>query len=132
MKEAAMKTMMSLGPKDEQEAEIFAVERFRVDIQHHLQALMNRQGVTQKELAGRLHISEARVSQFFSDDCNITIKGLARIFHALNAEGSITSRALRDPPSAGQREVTPPPRSHTRLKKKSEARSYTPARSRAR
>ena len=46
-----MKKMIRVGPKNANEAEIFAVERFRVDIQHHIQTLMNRQGMTQKKLA---------------------------------------------------------------------------------
>src|SRR5262247_1710863 len=111
-----MKTMLSLGPRDAKEAEVFAVERFRVDIQHHVQMLMNRRGMTQKQLAEKLGISEARVSQFFSHDCNITMKGLARIFHALDAECSIGSREIQEPSSTGRRDVTPPPRSHARVK----------------
>jgi transcriptional regulator with XRE-family HTH domain len=130
--ETAMKTMLSLGPRDAAEAQIFAVERFRVDIQHHIQTLMNRRGMTQKQLAEKLGISEARVSQFFSHDCNLTLKGLARIFHALDAECSIASRDVREPPSSGRGDVTPPPRSLARLKATRAEHSRAPARSRTR
>ena len=42
------------GPSDAAEEAIFAEERFRVHVQHALQKVMNRNGVTQRELAKRL------------------------------------------------------------------------------
>lgn len=87
---------MSIDPRNESEREIFAIEGFRVDVQYRIHKVMRRRGVTQRELARRLKLSESRVSQFFSDECNITIRQLAKIFHALEDECFVSSRFLEE------------------------------------
>ena len=74
------------GPKNEHEAEVFAVESFRVDVQQHIHNLMTGKGVSRKELATRLRITEAQVDGFFEDDTKIDLRRLAQIFHALGAK----------------------------------------------
>lgn len=83
---------VTIGPRNEDEKEVFTVEGFRVDVQHRMQKLMNERGVDKKELAKRLAVSPARISQIFSDECNITIRMLARVFHALEDECFLSSR----------------------------------------
>lgn len=70
----------------ESEQEVFAVEAFRVDVQHRIQALMNRKGISQKQLAERLGVSKARVSQIFSHRSNMNVRFLARVFFVLDNE----------------------------------------------
>lgn len=72
------------GPQNEEEERIFAEEEFRVDVQQFVHNLMTEKKVSQRELARRLKVTEARVSQVFSDNCNVTVRVLARIFHALD------------------------------------------------
>lgn len=81
----------NFGPKDAAGERIFAEEAFVVEVQVAIHGLMKRLGVSQKELAKRLSLSEARVSQIFADECNITVRTLARIYHALGATPQITA-----------------------------------------
>jgi transcriptional regulator with XRE-family HTH domain len=92
------KEQFDFGPKDAREREAFAVEGFRVDVQHQIQAAMNRRGMTQRDLARRLELTEARVSQIFSENCNLTIRSLARILHALSFECALTVRPTEHAP----------------------------------
>jgi transcriptional regulator with XRE-family HTH domain len=55
---------------------------------------MMEQGVSQSALAAKLGMTQPRISQFFSPSCNLTIKNLARIFHALDDQCSIWSPRL--------------------------------------
>lgn len=73
------------GPKTESEVEEFAVQDLIFDVQMLLQAKMKSNGVAQAELAKRLSLSAARVSQLFSDDGgNMTLATLAKMAHALS------------------------------------------------
>lgn len=87
--------MSEFEPQTDEEREIFAAERFRVDLQHKLQTVMNLRNVNQKELARRMGVSEARISQVFSSKCNATARFIARMFHVLGDEVWIDSKALQ-------------------------------------
>lgn len=87
--------------------EIEAVERFRVNVQFAIQRLMMEQGVSQTALAKRLGMSQPRVSQFFSPKCNLTIRNLARVFHALDDRCFVWSAGLQH--LAEQGKVPAPP-----------------------
>jgi transcriptional regulator with XRE-family HTH domain len=76
-------TIEPFRPKNKSEARIFAEEEFRVDVQQTIHSLMLQKKLTQKGLAKALGVSEARVSQIFSESCNVTVRMLARIFFAL-------------------------------------------------
>lgn len=41
------------------------------------------EGISQRELAQRMGVSEARVSQMLAEDCNPTVRTLVRMAHAL-------------------------------------------------
>ncbi len=67
--------------------EAFAIEDLVFSVQIALQKVMHKQGVGHKELAERLGMSPARVSQIFADNGpNLTLKTIARIQHALGKE----------------------------------------------
>lgn len=72
-----------------------AEERFLLMAQVEMQRLLNDQGLKYKDLAGRLGVSEARVSQMFGDDANnLTIRSIAKIFHKLGEKPVIMSKAM--------------------------------------
>lgn len=76
-----------MGPQDSSEAEAFAIEALVFSVQVSLQRAMNKRGVTNKELAERLGMTPARVSQIFSSrGPNLTVKSIAKIVHALGEE----------------------------------------------
>lgn len=85
---------MTFGPKDKREAEVFALENVRADMQYAIVSLMNHLGVSRKELAERLGCTAANISQILSEDGNPKLDTIARIFHALGDEARITSRIL--------------------------------------
>lgn len=69
---------------DREKLAIFAEEALVVDAQVFLHNLMEEKGVSRAELARRMGVSRARVTQMFSDECtNLTIRLLARAAHAL-------------------------------------------------
>lgn len=69
------------------EEEAYAIESLVFSVQVALQKAMNRKGVTNKELAERLGMTPARVSQVFSSNGpNLTLKTIARIAHALGED----------------------------------------------
>ena len=71
--------MSLLGPKKGEE-ETFAIEDLVFSTQLALQKAMNRKGVTNKDLAEKLGMSPARVSQVFSSKGpNLTLKTIARM-----------------------------------------------------
>jgi transcriptional regulator with XRE-family HTH domain len=72
--------------------ELLAQDRLLFMVQTTMQRLLNDQGLKARDLARRLDVSEARISQLFSDDAsNMTIKTIARVFHHLNAKPLILS-----------------------------------------
>ena len=96
--EGGLKRKSSLGPQSADEAEIFAIEVLRADLQHAIHQAMKRHRVSRKALARLLGCSPKNVSQLLSEDGNPTIETVARVFHALNDAVSIThgpSRILR-------------------------------------
>jgi transcriptional regulator with XRE-family HTH domain len=96
------------GPFDEGEEETFAVEAFIVDVQVAIQKALLAKGISQAELARRLGLSQARVSQIFSGSgANLTLKTLARISYALgepivSTNGKESSRGEKIYPPAGR------------------------------
>jgi predicted transcriptional regulator len=62
---------------------VAAEEAAMVDVEYLLHTVLQRKGVSQKELAERLGVSQSRVSQMLSGDSNPTVRTLARIAHVL-------------------------------------------------
>jgi hypothetical protein len=75
--------VVDFGPKNACEARVFAEECFRVDVQTALHGFMVERNVSAPELAKRMGVTEAHVAAFFDDRANITIRDLARFYHAL-------------------------------------------------
>ncbi|WP_066705352.1 helix-turn-helix domain-containing protein [Celeribacter ethanolicus] len=81
------------GPQNDGEKEAFAIEALVFSVQVALQKAMNRNGVTNKQLAERLGMTPARVSQIFSTKgANLTLKTIARIQEALGEEFELISK----------------------------------------
>ena len=82
-----------LGPQSDGEKETFAIEALVFSVQIALQRAMQKHGVSNKELASRLGMSPARVSQIFSSNGpNLTLRTIARIQHALGEEFELINR----------------------------------------
>ena len=95
-------------PEDAKESELLAIEVMALECQVLIQNAMIEGGVSQKELAERLNRTPARISQLLSTQGhNITLKTLAKIFHALGkechvAEGSKPSGKRKLKKATGQ------------------------------
>lgn len=82
------------GPQSEGEKEIFALESLVFSVQVALQRAMTKQGVSAKELAERLGMTPARVSQIFSDKGpNLTLRTIAKIQAALGEDFAFVSKS---------------------------------------
>jgi DNA-binding Xre family transcriptional regulator len=72
-------------------------ERFLLKVQVEMQKLLNSRGLKYKDLAHRLGVSEARVSQLFGDDAkNLTIRTLAKVFYHLGETPMLTTASAFD------------------------------------
>jgi predicted XRE-type DNA-binding protein len=91
------------------EEEVVAVERFRVEVQYVIQQLMADRGLSQSQLASRLGMTQPRVSQIFSQKCNLTIRLMARISHALDDQCFVWSGRLDELATSGQIPLPPLP-----------------------
>jgi len=80
---------------DAKKARIFAEEGFIADTQFAIHNLLEDKKMNRADLAKALDVSEARVSQMFSDEAkNLTLRTIARIFHVLGEEVRISSPRL--------------------------------------
>lgn len=68
-----------------------AEENFVADAQLLLHEVMLAKGISRTELAGRLGVSRARITQLFSSECkNFTVRLLARAMHALDEAAELS------------------------------------------
>ena len=73
--------------QDDKEREEFAAENLAASVQLAIQKAMMRNSVSQKQLAERLGVSTARISQILSaHGRNLTLKTLGRIANALEED----------------------------------------------
>lgn len=78
-----------------QDEMISAEEALIVDVQVAIHTLMLDLGLSRADLARELGVSQARVSQMFSDDAkNLTLRTIAKIFRVLGQECRITCDRL--------------------------------------
>jgi DNA-binding Xre family transcriptional regulator len=74
---------------------LFAEEALIVDAQVAIHTLLEDQGWNRTDLARELGVSQARVTQMFSDTAkNLTLRTLARVFRALGQECQISCKRL--------------------------------------
>lgn len=79
-------------PRTDEEKEIAEIEKLIFDVQYEISKSMFQQSVSKAELARRLNCTSASVSQWLGDHgANLTLKTIARIFHALEDECSFHS-----------------------------------------
>ena len=70
-----------------------AEEEFLLSVQTILQKLLNDRDLRYRDLAKRLGVTEARVSQMFGDTAaNLTIRSIARVFHLMGESPVLLSR----------------------------------------
>jgi transcriptional regulator with XRE-family HTH domain len=75
----------------------FVEEHFVAESQARLAEMLDEKGVSRAELARKLGVSRARVTQIFADDAtNFTLRLLARSFLALDEEPVILTRKEYD------------------------------------
>jgi len=89
-------------------------------------ALLESLGLTQRDLAGRLGVSEGRVSQILSGQENLTLRSLASLGWALGVRFDLEPRAMGDRAGTPAADDPPAPAWLTRL------RPETPAKPRRR
>lgn len=100
------------GPRGRDEEAIFAVEGLLADVQLSIQEAMLDRGVSRSELARRLACSPANVTQLLSEDANLTVQTVARIFHHLGMKCEFRSgRAFDEPSREGVESEASPSRS---------------------
>lgn len=68
-------------------------EKFLIAAQAQIQHMLNAKKLRYRDLSKRLGVSEARVSQMFADEANLTIRTIARIYHVLGETPVLTSRS---------------------------------------
>jgi len=81
---------VNLGPRNEEERLIFAIEEMRLSVQCAIQEAMTDKSVSRSELARRLKLSAPRVTQMFSEEANPQLETIARIAFCLDVNFSFT------------------------------------------
>lgn len=85
-----------LQPVDEAEALLFAEVDFVAEVQSIIHRMMVAKDISRAELAQRLGVSRARVTQYFAGDgSNLTARTIARIFHALGEQAELICEWVR-------------------------------------
>jgi transcriptional regulator with XRE-family HTH domain len=86
---------MKFGPTDANEALIFATEELKADTQYEILRALSNAGMSQADLARKLGVSQAWVSQALSDDANLTIDTIAKIFLGLGLQCHFSSQPVQ-------------------------------------
>ncbi|ANH06257.1 helix-turn-helix domain-containing protein [Shinella sp. HZN7] len=82
---------MNFGPKNHDEAVVFATEELRAQVQYDILRQIKAAGLSQAQLAQRMGVSAAWVSQVLSDDANLTLETIAKIYVALGRKCSLAT-----------------------------------------
>lgn len=75
---------MIFGPRDRDERAIAIVESLRADIQYAILKALKAAGLSRSQLAERMNCTPSWVSQLLSDDANLTLDSVAKVFAALD------------------------------------------------
>lgn len=74
---------------------LLAQESLVLDAQMAIQRVLNEKGISQRELARIVGVSESYVSQMLGDSGrNLTLKTIARVMHALGETAILTTRSF--------------------------------------
>lgn len=86
--------LMPIPKCDPVHSEIASVEGFIVGIQVSLNEIMIAKGVTRGELARRMKVDKSVVKALFSDDCNVSVRRLAKALHHLGERATLDGPIL--------------------------------------
>jgi ribosome-binding protein aMBF1 (putative translation factor) len=84
------KVILNLTPQNEAEERALAEEDFRLDVQYAILDAMEEKGIDSCQLAKNMGIDEDQVTGYFSDECNISVRELGNIFHAIGVKCKIS------------------------------------------
>jgi transcriptional regulator with XRE-family HTH domain len=87
-----MKTQHDILMADPEFRRLLAVERMVAEASDTIARLMAEQKVTKAELARKLNKSRAWVTQLLSGKANMTVRTLAEVVYALDAEVKLNSQ----------------------------------------
>lgn len=71
------------------EMAVEAEENLVIDVQFLIQRLLNESGMSRADLARRVGISRARLTQMMKPDANLQLRTIARVLYALGAFATI-------------------------------------------
>lgn len=94
------------GPRNDEEAAIFAEESFRVDVQCLIHQKMLEKGIGRREIAKRLGIPVVEFNKFFGHECDVTVRELAAIFHVLGFYPEVTLKNTEHVPLSKESKPT--------------------------
>lgn len=86
---------MKFGPADANEAIIFATEELKANTQYEVLRALSRAGMSQADLARKIGVSQSWVSQALSDDANLTLDSIAKIFLGLGLQCHFTAEPVQ-------------------------------------
>lgn len=78
------KATLDLTPKNKEEERLLAQEDFRLDVQYALLDAMASKGIDRDQLSKL--VDNELVDRCFSDECNISVRELGNIFHAIGVK----------------------------------------------
>jgi ribosome-binding protein aMBF1 (putative translation factor) len=84
------KVILDLTPQNKEEERALAEENFRLNIQYAILDAMEEKGICRSQLAKNMGVEEATISRYFSDECNISVRELGNIFHAIGFKCKIS------------------------------------------
>ena len=80
--------------KFEKESEALVHENFlRLQILERIFEIMNEKKITQTKLAKKMKLSKSQISRLLSDDRNLTLSSIAKIFYALGEELEVLTKS---------------------------------------
>ena len=87
-----MKTQHEILMQDPEFQKLLSIETLVVEASEMIARLMAEQNVNKANLAGRLNKSRAWVTQLLSGNANMTVRTLAEVVYALDAEVKINAQ----------------------------------------
>ena len=78
-----VKKNKSFGPKSYKEELVFAEEDYKIDLQCEVNSLMLEKGISKTDLAKLTELNISEINNFFSDNCNVSIRTVGRILYVL-------------------------------------------------
>lgn len=82
---------------DSERGFVIAEQDAVIDLQFLVLDTLKEKSLSKKDLAERLGVSSARVSQLFSAEANLTLRQIGRIFHALGETVQFGTAGQKNP-----------------------------------